>query len=840
MEERLTIAIDGMTCAGCVARVERALAKVPGVTEASVNLATGKASVTSEAGDGPGASKLFEAVRGAGYQPLAETGDLKVTGMTCAGCVARVERAVRRLPGVIEADVNLTTEKAHVAFLPGTVTITAIKETIEKSGYGAEAAVGGGAEADRERDAREAERQALRRNVAFAAAFSLPLVVIAMSRHVPGIGEAMHDLMPGRAWMLVEFLLATPVLFYAGARFYRTGWAELRHFNPGMNSLVMLGSNAAYLYSVLALLVPAIFPAGTANSYFEAAAVIVTLILVGRYLEAIAKGRTSEAIRKLMGLQARTARIVRDSEEREVPIEQVVAGDRVLVRPGERIPVDGRVIEGESFVDESMITGEPIPAAKNIGAEVVGATVNRTGAFTFEATRVGADTVLAQIIRVVEEAQSGKPPIQALADKIAAVFVPVVLAVAAVTGAIWLAVGPAPALSFAFVATVSVLLIACPCAMGLATPTAIMVGTGKGAELGILFRKGAALETLAKVDTILLDKTGTLTVGAPRMTDFATRDGMDETEILGLVAAAETKSEHPIAEAIVDAAKGRGITPPAVESFTAEPGYGIEARVAGRTVQVGADRYMSRIAIDIAPVAAEAARLAAAAKTPLFAAVDGRLAAVIAVADPLKNSSGEAIAALHRLGIGAAMVTGDNRGTAEAIAHEVGIERVMAEVLPHQKAEEVKRLQADGRTVAFVGDGINDAPALAQADVGLAIGTGTDIAIEAGDVIVMSGDLGGIVNAVALARRTLRTIKQNFLWAYAYNVALIPLAAGALFPAFGLLLHPVFAAGAMSISSLFVLTNSLRLRRFAAPIAATVHDTLVSTPPGHYAVAEAA
>jgi Cu+-exporting ATPase len=630
-------------------------------------------------------------------------------------------------------------------------------------------------------------------------------------------------LLPERGWMWIELLLATPVQFYAGRRFYQQGWAEMRHLNPGMSSLVMLGTSAAYFYSLLALLTPQIFPAGSAKSYFEAAGVIITLILLGRLLEAIAKGRTSEAIKKLIQLQAKTARILRDGQETEIPIEDVVVDDLVLVRPGERLPVDGVVVEGSSFVDESMITGEPIPVEKRSGSEVVGGTVNKAGAFTLRATRVGADTVLSQIIKMVEEAQSAKPPIQQLADKIASVFVPVVIGIAAVTFGVWLAFGPAPALSFAFVTAVSVLLIACPCAMVLATPTAIMVGTGKGAEMGVRFRKGAALEMLARVDTVVLDKTGTLTLGHPVLTDFidlpsgsGDSDAADET--LRLVAAAEAKSEHPLAEAIVNAAQERGLEFPAVSHFQADPGFGIEAQAEGHTIQVGADRYMRRLEIDIREASARADALAFEAKTPLYAAVDGVLAAVIAVSDPLKDSSLEAMETLHRLGFEVAMLTGDNQATAGAIAREVGIDRVLAEVLPDQKAAEVKRLQGEGKKVAFVGDGINDAPALAQADVGIAIGTGTDIAIEAGEVILMSGDLRGIVNAAALSKRTLRTIWLNFFWAYAYNVALIPVAAGVLYPVVGLLLSPILAAAAMSTSSLFVVTNSLRLRRFRAPL----------------------
>ena len=831
MNSRLAFRVEGMTCASCVARVERVLNKLPGVEEATVNLAAEKASVIVDE-SGPGAGALFEAVENAGYHPVAQRLDIGVGGMTCAACVGRVERTIGKLPGVVETSVNLATEKASVTYLPEIVTAARIGEAVDAAGYEVRETEGAEPGEDRERAARQAEIAGLRRHVIVAAAFTVPLFLVAMLRMVPGAGEAMLSLLTERGWMWVEWMLATPVLFYAGRRFYVHGWVEISHLNPGMNSLVMLGAGSAYLYSLLALLVPAAFPAGTAVTYFEAAGVIITLILLGRLLEAIARGRTSEAIRKLMQLQVGTACVLRDGAEIEVPIEAVVVGDLVLVRPGERVAVDGVVTEGASFVDESMITGEPIPVEKRPEAEVVGGTVNETGAFTLRATRVGADTVLSQIIRMVKQAQGDKPPIQRLADRIAAVFVPVVMVVASATFALWLVFGPAPALSFAFVTAVSVLLIACPCAMGLATPTAIMVGTGKGAEMGVLVRNGAALETLARIDTVVLDKTGTLTQGRPTLTDFldAASGGAAEAapEVLGLVAAAESRSEHPISEAIVRAAKERGLELPAVDSFSAEPGFGVEAETGGHRVQVGADRYMERLGLDVSGVRDAAERLASDGKTPLFAAIDGKLAAVIGVSDSLRDGSAEAVAVLHSLGLEVAILTGDNQRTAQAIAREVGIDRVLAEVLPNQKADEVARLQAAGRKVAFVGDGINDAPALARADVGIAIGTGTDIAIEAGDIILMSGDLRGIVNATALSKRTLRTIRYNFFWAYAYNVVLIPVAAGVLYPLLGLLLNPMLAAAAMSVSSVFVVTNSLRLRRFRAPLAeahATVSES---------------
>ncbi|MCO7248224.1 heavy metal translocating P-type ATPase [Halomonas sp. Mc5H-6] len=815
MAQYVDIEIRGMSCASCIGRVERALGQLPGVINAQVNLATQKAAIQVEAGTAT--TSLFDAIETAGYQPVVESIDIPVIGMSCGSCVSRIERTLTKLPGMVEVSVNLATQKAFVRFLPGTVSLTRIQHAIREAGYEPQ-----DTDAPPPTDNEDQERAELRRRVVLAAILTIPVVIIAMGKMIPTFETLLTSLMSHRGWMGIEWLLTTPVQFYAGARFYRAGYAELRHFNPGMNSLVMIGSSAAYFYSVAALLVPELFPTGTAVSYFEAAAVIVTLILLGRYFEHIAKGRTSEAIKKLLQLQAKTARVIREDETVELPIDAVVTGDRILVRPGERVPVDGIVEEGHSYVDESMISGEPVPVAKQRDCEVVGGTINKNGALTFRATRVGADTVLSQIVKMVEAAQAEKPPIQQLADKVAGVFVPLVIAIAALTFALWFVFGPAPSLSFAFVTTVSVLLIACPCAMGLATPTAIMVSTGKGAEMGVLFRKGAALETLAKMNTVVLDKTGTLTQGRPELTDFEAINA-HENEVLRLVAAVEAQSEHPIAEAIVQGAKAHGLELPSVSRFSAEPGYGIEAEVDGHLVHVGADRYMRRLEIELGQAETRAKVLAENAKSPLYAAVDGQLAAVIAVADPLKEGSTEAIAALKAQGLEVAMLTGDNHATADAIARQVGIHQVLAEVLPDQKAAEIRRLQAEGKRVAFVGDGINDAPALAQADVGIAIGTGTDIAIESGDVVLMSGDLRGIVNATALSKRTHRTIIGNFVWAYGYNVALIPVAAGVLYPFIGVLLSPMLAAAAMSVSSVFVLTNSLRLRRF-------MPDTSNATP----------
>jgi Cu+-exporting ATPase len=586
-----------------------------------------------------------------------------------------------------------------------------------------------------------------------------------------------------------------------------------------MNSLVVLGASAAFLYSVVATFAPALLPPGANHVYYEAAAVIVTLILVGRLFEAQAKGRTSEAIKRLMTLQAKTARVTRDGTEVELPIAEVVVGDVVLVRPGERVPVDGEVIAGGSFVDESMISGEPLPVKKRPGSPVVGGTVNKTGAFRFRATKVGAATLLAQIVRMVEAAQGAKLPIQALVDRVTSWFVPAVIAVATLTFGVWLVFGPEPALSLALVNAVAVLIIACPCAMGLATPTSIMVGTGKAAELGVLFRRGEALQALRDVQAIAFDKTGTLTLGRPELTDMEVVGSLAEAELLRLVASVEANSEHPIATAIVEAARDRGLSPGAAEAFQATPGFGAEAQVEGRRIQVGADRYMQTLGLDISAFAEAAERLASEGKSPLYAAVDGRLAAILAVSDPIKPTTPEALARLHAGGLKLVMITGDNRRAAEAVARRLGLDEVVSEVLPDGKVAALQSLQARYGRVAFVGDGVNDAPALAGADVGLAMGGGTDIAIESADVVLMRGDLRAVADAIALSRAVLRNIRQNLLWAFGYNVVLIPVAAGLLYPAFGLLLSPMIAAGTMALSSISVLTNALRLRRFRSALA---------------------
>lgn len=818
MSKTIELDIGGMTCAACVGRVERGLKKVEGVQDATVNLATERATVTFDPAVAA-VPTLIQKVQDTGYEARTARTELSVTGMTCAACAVRVERALRKVDGVTDVTVNLATERASVDAL-SSVGVGQLKAAIREAGYDVLDTGAGAARADAERAAREQEVHEMRRAVTVSAAFAVPLLLLAM---LPMLWPALDMWLMERVGMqtlnVVMLLLALPVQFGPGRRFLRTGWAALRHRSPDMNSLVMIGTLAAFGYSTLVTLAPGLFPAGSAHVYFEASAVVITLILLGKYFEAVAKGRTSEAMKTLLALQPATATVIRHGAEVEVPVDDVVTGDLIRVRPGGKLPVDGTVESGESWVDESMITGESVPVAKSAGAAVVGGTLNGNGTLTFRATRVGSDTALAQIIRLVETAQGSKPPIQGLADRVVAVFVPIVLVIAALTFATWLLLGGSDALGQALIHTVAVLIIACPCAMGLATPTSVMVGTGRAATLGVLFRSGTALEALGRVDVALVDKTGTLTVGHPELTDLHVESGFERSDVLRVIAGAEANSEHPIARAIVDAAGKEGLEIPAATDFQAQPGLGLDATVQGQRVQIGADRYMTQLGLDITPFAAQAARLGDEGKSPLYAALDGTLAAVIAVADPVKDGSAEAVRALHALGLKVAMVTGDNERTAQAIARTLGIDTVHAGVLPGGKSDVVTALQAGGARVAFVGDGINDAPALASADVGVAIGTGTDVAVETADVILMAGDLRGVPNAVALSRATLRNIRVNLFWAFAYNVLLIPVAAGVL-SAWNVNLSPVLAAAAMGLSSVFVLTNALRLRSFRAPLAA--------------------
>jgi heavy metal translocating P-type ATPase len=826
------LVIEGMTCASCVGRVEKAIANVPGVAKASVNLATERADIAFSGK--PNVPAVINAIRNAGYEVGEKAIELDIEGMTCASCVGRVEKALKAVPGVTSASVNLATERATIRVAGGIAAASRLAQAVKAAGYSA-SEVNTGTTEDGEPDRREAELRSLKISLAAAAILTIPVFVLEMGSHlVPAIHDFVMESVGMRESWYLQFLLATLVLFGPGLRFFRKGVPALLRLAPDMNSLVVLGTTAAWGFSVVATFAPQLLPEGTTNVYYEAAAVIITLILLGRYLEARAKGRTSEAIKRLLGLQAKSARVLRNGEAVDVPLQAVLTGDVIIVRPGEKIPVDGIVIDGSSYVDESMITGEPVPVTKAAGSDVVGGTVNKNGSFTFQATKVGSDTLIAQIIRMVEEAQADKLPIQAMVDKVTNWFVPAVMLAAAATFIVWLVFGPDPALTFALVNAVAVLIIACPCAMGLATPTSIMVGTGRAAEMGVLFRRGDALQTLRDAEVIAVDKTGTLTLGKPTLAYFKTIEGFGRNEILGLVASLEARSEHPIAEAIVDAAKRDGLPLAAADNFEATPGLGVAAVVAGRRVEVGADRFMAKLGHSVANFANDAERLGREGQSPLYAAVDGRLAAIITVSDPIKPTTPEAIAALHALGLKVAMITGDNRRTAEAIARRLGIDEVVAEVLPDGKVEAVKRLASKGQRVAFVGDGINDAPALAAADVGLAIGTGTDVAIESADVVLMSGDLRGVVNAIALSKATIRNIGQNLFWAFAYNAALIPVAAGALYPVNGTLLSPVLAAGAMALSSVFVLTNALRLKRFSPPL----HDRVDTQPAGVLAAAE--
>jgi Cu+-exporting ATPase len=798
-----------MTCASCVGRVEKALKGVPGVAEANVNLATETAVVRYETPADVNA--LVRAVEEAGYPARRKTVTLAIEGMSCASCVGRVDKALAALPGVLDVKVNLASETATVTFLEGAVTIADLQKASAEMGYPAKVKDAGSTQDMSAR--KEAEARKLWRLTLLAAILTLPVLTLEMGSYIFGfIAEFKENVLGVQNDRYIQFFLTTIVLFGPGLRFYAKGFPSLLKGAPDMNSLVALGTGAAWIYSTIVTFTPSILPAEAQNIYFEAAAVIVTLILLGRFLEVRAKGRTGEAIRKLMGLQAKTARVERNGEVVEVPIEEIVVGDIIHVRPGEKIAVDGEVVSGSSYVDESMITGEPIPVEKKKGETVVGGTVNGTGILTFRATKVGADTMLAQIIRMVEEAQGAKLPIQALVDKITLVFVPIVMGIAALTVAVWFFFGPEPALTYALVAGVSVLIIACPCAMGLATPTSIMVGTGRAAELGVLFRKGDALQMLQEAKIVALDKTGTLTEGRPELTDLTVAEGLDEQEVLRLVASVEATSEHPIAEAIVRAAKARGLQLAKAEDFDSITGFGVVATVEGHKVLIGADRLMAREGIELGALAEAGQALGRKGKTPLYAAIDGKPAAVIAVADPIKQSTPEVIEALHALGKKVAMITGDNRGTAEAIARELGIDHVVAEVLPEGKVEALRKLREGGHKVAFVGDGINDAPALAEADVGIAIGTGTDVAIESADVVLMSGDLRGVVNAFDISQKTMRNIRQNLFWAFSYNTILIPVAAGVLYPFWGVLLSPMLAAFAMAMSSVFVLSNALRLR----------------------------
>jgi P-type Cu+ transporter len=801
----LTIHVDGMTCASCVARVERVLKAQPGVSGATVNLASETAQVT---GTAP-ATLLVQALEDAGYPAQAETLMLDVEEMTCASCVARVERVLTAQPGVLAATVNLANGTAQVRMLPATGRAGALAQALGDAGYPAHPRDTGTPAPD----TRAAEADGLRRNLIVAAALTLPVFVLEMGGHlIPAFHHWLHGTFGTLPIWTLQFLLTTAVLAGPGRVFFRRGIPALLKAQPDMNSLVAIGTAAAWGFSTVATFAPAALPDGARAVYFEAAAVIVTLILLGRWLEARAKGRTGQAIRRLMALAPRTARVDRPGGPVDLPIDQIAVGDVIHLRPGERVAVDGAVTDGESHIDESMITGEPMPVARRAGDPVTGGTVNGTGALRYRATHVGADTVLAQIIRMVEEAQGARLPIQDVVNRVTLWFVPAVLAVAVLTVAVWAAFGPAPALTHALVAGVAVLIIACPCAMGLAVPTSIMVGTGRAAELGVLFRRGAALQALQGVQIVALDKTGTVTAGHPELTDITVTTGTEDAA-LRLAAAVEGASEHPIARAVLRAATARGLDLPQATDFASVTGHGVRATVEGQTVLVGTARFLRDQGIDPAALEPTATQWATQGRTPLYLAADGRALAALAVSDPVKPGSRAAIAALRAMGLRVVMMTGDAQGTAQAVAAEVGIDEVRAELLPDGKLAAIRALRADGAKLAFVGDGINDAPALAAADTGIAIGTGTDVAIASADVVLMRGDLGGVVNAIDLSRRTMGNIRQNLIWAFGYNAALIPVAAGVLYPVNGMQLSPMLAAGAMALSSVFVVSNALRLRR---------------------------
>ncbi len=798
--------LAGMTCASCVARAERVLKAQPGVTAARVNLVDESAEVMFSA---PATSVgLAGALAGAGYPPRREVLRLSVEGMTCASCVARVERVLKAQPGVIDSSVNLAARRAQANVWAGSATAATLAAAVTRAGYAASAM----AQADP--DHRDTERRRLGRDTVVAAALAAPVFLVEMGGHlVPALHHWIDRTIGMQTSWVAQSILTALVLAGPGRRFFVAGLPALLRGTPDMNSLVAVGTLSAFLYSLVATWLPGLLPAPARAVYFEAASVIVVLILLGRWLEARARGQTGAALQRLAGLQPRVARVERAGAEVDLPLEELCVGDILRLRPGERVAVDGTVLDGETWVDEAMLTGEAAPVAKAAGATVTGGTVNGTGSIRYRATRVGSDTTLARIMAMVEDAQGAKLPIQALVDRVTLWFVPAVMALAVLTVAVWLVFGPGP--GPALVAGVSVLIIACPCAMGLATPMSIMVGTGRAADLGVLFRRGEGLQALQGVRWIAFDKTGTLTEGRPRLTDVVLAPGQAEDAVLAAVAAVEAGSEHPLAHALREAARGRGLAVPVASGFQAVPGYGAEALVGGRRVLVGAERLLLREGVDAGALAGAAARLAAQGRTPVHVAIDGQAVAVLAVADPVKPGARAALDRLRAMGMHLAMITGDTRATADAIAADLGIDRIEAEVLPGGKVAALRALAPGLQNggLAFVGDGINDAPALAAADVGIAIGTGTDVAIEAAEVVLMSGDPQGVVTALQISHATIANIRQNLIWAFGYNAALIPVAAGVLVPFGGPQLSPMLAAGAMALSSVFVVTNALRLRR---------------------------
>lgn len=799
MEKKVDIPITGMTCAACVATVEKTLKNIEGVKDVVVNLASEKATILTE--KPLYIEEIARAVKSEGYGVLISRIDFVVKGMTCAACVGAVERALKGLEGVLNVTVNLASEKASVEYVPSIVSFTDFKRVVAEAGYTAEEITE--EYIDKERESREREFRVLKRTFIISAILTAPVIIGSISP-IPILSN----------WFVL-FMISTPVQFWAGMRFHRAAWSALKHRTTNMNTLISIGTFAAYIYSTIATFSPSLFEKGglSPDVYYDTSATIITLILLGRLLEAKARGRTSEAIKRLMRLQSKTARVLRNDQEKEILIDEVTVGDIVIVKPGERIPVDGEIIEGYSTVDESMLTGESLPIEKSIGDKVYGGTINKAGSFRLKATKIGKETALGQIIQLVEEAQGSKAPIQRLADKVASVFVPSVILIALVTFTVWFFFAPGRSFTVALMNFIAVLIIACPCALGLATPTAIMVGTGRGAERGILIRDAEALELAHKVQCIVLDKTGTITKGEPEVTDIMVSDETNEQEVLRLAASAERLSEHPLGEAIIREALKRGIELTKASNFMAIPGGGVRATVNNRDIFIGNQRLMETKGIDTLEFLPIAETLSDEAKTPVFVAIDGKVMAVIAVADTVKEGSIQAIRDLKDMGIEVSMLTGDHKKTAQAIARITGVERIFSDVLPDQKVEVVRSLKEEKKVTAMVGDGINDAPALIEADIGIAIGTGTDIAIEASDITLIKGDLRSVVEAIRLSKQTMKTIKQNLFWAFFYNVIGIPIAAGLLYPFGGPFLNPMIASGAMAFSSVSVVTNSLRLRK---------------------------
>ncbi len=814
----VNIPVVGIDCVSCIETIERAIESVPGVRKATVSLASEIAAVEYD----PQQATLLDlvnAIHSTGYRTGGARVHIGIQDLRCASCVGFIEEELRTTPGVINATVNVATQEATIEYLPELASLAQFKAAIERWGYKTRPAASEEPE-DKVQEEQEREYRSLMAKFWFAAIISIPVLLTAYPQYVPIVRDWSMETL--RLVWGAAAILTLPVLLWSGGGFFTGAIAALKHRSANMNTLIATGTAAAWLYSTATVLVPDIFPEGTAEPFFDVVAVVIALVVLGQALELRAKGRTSEAIKKLMGMQAKTARVIRNGQEIDVPVEEVLVGDIILVRPGEKVPVDGEIVEGTSSIDESMITGESIPVAKGPGDEVIGATINKTGAFKFRATKVGKDTALAQIVKLVQEAQNSKAPIARLADVVSGYFVPAVMIIAIWTFVIWFDFGPEPRLIFALVTSVTVLIIACPCALGLATPMSLMVGIGKGAENGILIRSGEALQTAQALDTIVLDKTGTITKGEPELTDVVPSQKWQNAsdKLLYLAASVERSSEHPLAEAIVNGARARGLELNEPDTFDAIPGHGVIATVDGHTVVIGNLKMMQRENIELGDLEVKAAQLADDGKTPMYVAIDGEAAGIIAVADTVKPDSAEAIAALHEMGIEVVMITGDNRRTAEAIARQVGIDRVLAEVLPQDKAYQVHLLQAEGKKVAMVGDGINDAPALAQADVGMAIGTGTDVAIEASDITLIKGSLKGVVTAIEISRATMRNIKQNLFGAFIYNTLGIPVAAGVLYPFFGLLLNPLLAGAAMAFSSVTVVTNANRLRAFRPRLSA--------------------